>query len=154
MGLVHSGVPVQLALKLKSLFGIQYFVETGTYIGNTVVWASKHFERVFTIEASEKLWKQTSQQYGSVRNIEFLHGNSADRMKDVVDLIEVPTLFWLDAHWSGGVTYGEGDECPLMDELKALNGSKFEKFILIDDAHLFLAPPPLPHRLEYWPSIV
>ena len=63
-------------------------------------------------------------------------------------------LFWLDAHWSGSQTYGEDDECPLLEELEIILSSNLKNFaILIDDARLFLAPPPLPHNLEIWPSI-
>jgi len=62
-------------------------------------------------------------------------------------------LFWLDAHWSGGDTYGENDECPLMDELKIIFQYRKNYVILIDDARLFMAPPPKPHKIENWPSI-
>jgi hypothetical protein len=62
-------------------------------------------------------------------------------------------LFWLDSHWSGGDTYGENDECPLMDELKIIFKYTKNYVILIDDARLFIAPPPKPHRIENWPSI-
>jgi hypothetical protein len=62
-------------------------------------------------------------------------------------------MFWLDAHWSGGETYGENDECPLLEELAIINVSPYEHIILIDDARLFLSPPPAPHRIEQWPDI-
>jgi hypothetical protein len=60
----------------------------------------------------------------------------------------------LDAHWSGGDTYGQEDECPILEELKIIFNSPIKNFaILIDDARLFLAPPPLPHILKSWPTI-
>jgi hypothetical protein len=63
-------------------------------------------------------------------------------------------LFWLDAHWSGGETYGKEDECPLIEELEII--FKYDKncIILIDDARLFLAPPPKPHNFKNWQSLI
>jgi hypothetical protein len=62
-------------------------------------------------------------------------------------------LFWLDAHWSGGETFGEEDECPLLDEIAVIDGDGPSHIILIDDARMFLAPPDLPHEAESWPTI-
>ncbi|MDB5150055.1 MAG: hypothetical protein JWQ57_4075, partial [Mucilaginibacter sp.] len=42
---------------------------------------------------------------------------------------------------------------PLIDELDLLNTFSGDCFILIDDARLFLAPPPLPHNLAQYPDI-
>jgi hypothetical protein len=50
-------------------------------------------------------------------------------------------------------SYGENDQCPLLDELDILNQSDFEHCILIDDARLFLAPPPFPNSASYYPDI-
>ena len=53
----------------------------------------------------------------------------------------------------GGETYGDNDECPLLGELRALNLCRFDTYVFIDDARLFLSPPPLPHQCEQWPDI-
>lgn len=65
-----------------------------------------------------------------------------------------PALFWLDAHWSGGPTAGEQNECPVLDEIRAINDWSLsaESCILIDDARLFFGPPPPPHKLDQWPT--
>jgi hypothetical protein len=41
----------------------------------------------------------------------------------------------------------------LLDELKALEGSSSDQYIFIDDARLFLSPPPRPHDPSEWPNI-
>ncbi len=47
-----------------------------------------------------------------------------------------------------------GDECPLIEELKIIFQYKDRNYIiLIDDARLFLSPPPHPHNFTYWPSL-
>jgi hypothetical protein len=74
-------------------------------------------------------------------------------LKSVVPVLQSPSLFWLDGHWCGGDSFGEQDECPLPEELEIIGQSPHEHFILIDDARLFTAPPPLPHRIDAWPSI-
>ncbi len=65
----------------------------------------------------------------------------------------MPTLWFLDGHWSGGPTAGEQDECPVMAELDALRGAHPDDVILIDDARLFAAPPPPPHDPLQWPTL-
>jgi len=153
MGIVRNGPPAGIVCKLKSLYNISTFVETGTYLGGTALWASKVFERVITIEASEEIYRQTRQKYEYIGNIKLLFGDSRKVLAEVVSVHPTPAVFWLDAHWSGGETYGEDDECPLIEEIHAINISEYDHFIFIDDARLFTSPPPRPHRIEHWPSI-
>ncbi|MGB7894786.1 MAG: FkbM family methyltransferase [Microcoleus sp.] len=143
----------QLMLVLKNEYNLPTFVETGTFQGSTSVWAAEHFQKVFTIEFAKHIYESTSSAYSHVKNIEFLWGHTKEQLKLVVPQLNDPALFWLDAHWMGGGTAGENDECPLLEELEIINNSECEHFILIDDARLFLSPPPSPHRIEQWPSL-
>jgi len=61
-------------------------------------------------------------------------------------------LHWLDSHWFGAETAGENDQCPLLGELACLS-ERHQDIILIDDARLFLAAPPMPHNPAQWPTI-
>jgi hypothetical protein len=63
-----------------------------------------------------------------------------------------PTLYWLDAHWSSGTAAGKENECPLLDEIRLTSPGHPSDCYLIDDARLFLEPPPPPHRAEQWPT--
>jgi hypothetical protein len=81
-----------------------------------------------------------------------LKGDTRDYL-ELVLLNNDNILFWLDAHWSGGDTYGESDECPLIEGLRLIFSSRKNYAILIDDARLFLAPLPKPHKLENWATI-
>ena len=143
----------QLVLSMRDQFHIENFVETGTYTGITTCWASRHFHQVYTIERSERIFQATRESLMDLTNVEFFLGDSPVELKRVLQHIKTPALFWLDAHWSGGSTYGEGDECPLAGELEKINESQLNHFILIDDAHLFLSPPPSPHRADQWPDL-
>jgi len=153
MGIIHLGPPEELIFRLKETYRIQFFVETGTYLGKTAYWASHHFEEVWTIEAGERLFENTRLKYGNVTNIHFVLGDSRKALKDVCEALKAPALFWLDSHWSGDQTYGVEDECPLIHEIRTIIRSPVSHFVMIDDSRMFLSPPPEPHKMEQWPSI-
>lgn len=153
MGFIHPGVPQDLVLRLAKAFAVGTFVETGTHKGNTSAWASGHFSRVVTIEGSEHWYERTKPRLEPLGNVSMLLGHSRDVLPKVIAELTGPAIFWLDAHWSGRQTAGVNDQCPLLEEIAAVNRSAHEHFILIDDARLFLAPPEPPHDLDQWPDI-
>lgn len=153
MGLIYPGVHSVIVRQILENFTVENFVETGTYIGDTARWASDNFRHVFTIERSKPLWQEARDKYKETENIEFILGDSAEVLRDLVPRLNGTTIFWLDAHWSGGLTYGEGDECALLKELEAIFESTKDNFVLIDDARLFLLPPPRPHIASQWPDL-
>lgn len=153
MGIVRMGIPQELTLTLRTVFNIDVFVETGTFLGGTSSWAAKYFPRVVTVEAAPHLHAEAKKRHASLGNIDFKLGDSRQAMAEVVPKLTSPGLFWLDGHWSCGETAGEGDECPLMDELAVLAQSPLQHFVLIDDARLFAAPPPAPLDIAQWPTL-
>ncbi|MFO7733952.1 MAG: hypothetical protein R6X21_09920 [Candidatus Aminicenantes bacterium] len=153
MDIPSTPVIADLILKLQKEYSIHDFVETGTYLGATAVWASQRFERVYTIEASKELWERAVSNHASIGNIEFLYGDSWSVLDRLAPRLVSPIFYWLDAHWSAGNTFGEGAECPLLDELAIIQKQPQAAFILIDDADMFLSPPPRPHSPDAWPDI-
>ncbi len=154
MGIVHPGVPRELVLHLKEQFGLNTFIETGTYHGITAEWASSNFKKVRTIEYSRNLYDQTSKRCGNIKNIDFIYGDTRSELNQIVPALTEPAMFWVDSHFSGKETYGTNDPCPLIEELKAITGSPIEQFIFIDDARFFTAPlEPSHSRIDEWPSI-
>lgn len=147
------GPPQELMLNLSTEFHIKYFTETGTYYGGTAIWASQLFEKVSTIENSKEIYEITKNKYQGIDNVEFLLGDSRNLLEKVVDSLTEPGIFWLDAHWSGGLTYGNDDQCPLVEEIEIINRSSLDHFIFIDDARLFLSSPQPPHNIDQWPTI-
>ncbi len=142
MGAVYPGVPKQLAQFLHERYTITDFVETGTYLGNTSLWASEVFDRVHTIELSEALYSRAKSKYKDVGNISFHQGNSLDVLRTILPNISKPALFWLDAHYSCGETAGEGIACPLLGEIKEILNADEDHVLLIDDARFLLLYPP------------
>lgn len=153
MGNVWFGPPPALVLFLRHHFDINTFVETGTFHGNTAAWASQHFRRVITIERSESLHRRLTETPDRRENVTYLLGDSRSRLAEILPSLDGRALLWLDSHWCGGETAGATEECPLLEEIDVLRRSREDPFVLVDDARLFLKPPPPPHAAEQWPDI-
>jgi len=151
MGIVNFGVPTEQVKWFKKAFKLNTFIEGGTYVGRTAKEMAQSFEKVYTIEKSEKMYLIAQNKLRKCKNVTLLKGDTREYFDEILDKND-NLLFWLDAHWSGGDTYGEDDECPLMEELKIIFRYNKNFVILIDDARLFLSPPPLPHKVHKWPT--
>jgi hypothetical protein len=153
MGTINFGIPLQETRWLRTQMTLTVVVEGGTFLGTTALSLSKEFGKVYTIEKSSVMFEKAKGNVGAIQNITQLQGDTREHLPDIVAKTD-NVLFWLDAHWSGGDTYGESDECPLVEELNIIFNSPMSNYaILVDDARLFLAPPPLPHKIENWPAI-
>ena len=151
-GVENRQLMQELFVFLAGRFGISNFVETGTYRGQTARFASAHFQRVVTIEGAESIYRVTKQKLSNSSNIECLCGDSRIHLAKIMPDLLGSTLFWLDAHWSGGETFGEHAECPLMEELAAIYQGSSAPFTIIDDARFFISVPPVPHDITAWPN--
>jgi hypothetical protein len=143
-------LPQKLAEELRGRLGLTRAIETGTYRGHGTRLLATIFPQVITIEVAPALAEAARASLASVPGVEVRSGSSRNLMHELVDASQ-PTLYWLDGHWSGGQTGGVDDECPVLAELAAIGAGHPDDCILIDDARLFLAPPPPPHRSEQWP---
>jgi hypothetical protein len=152
MGTIQAAPLVSLALALVKAGRLENFIETGTYLGTTMPWASTTFRKVWTIEINPDYQRQAKINAGNVANVSFLLGNSRDRIAEVCGALDGPALFWLDAHAGAGY-FGPDENCPLLEELQAVFGSPHPHCILVDDARAFLAAPPPPFDYRKWPSL-
>ena len=154
MGMITMGIPESITLQLAAAGNCTVFIETGTFRGGTTRWASSHFPTVHTIERAEGLYREHSPGLSLLPGVTPHLGDSRDILPGLVaELGDRSAVLWLDGHWSGGETSGEGDECPLLDELRALTG-RVNDVILIDDARLFVCAPPAPHQPSQWPTLL
>jgi len=154
MGIVHPGVPERLTLWLRDEAAKKDFIETGTYLAGTALWAAQHFDRVITIEADRQLYEAARKRLASYTNVDVRLGRSQDVLAALVPKLSRPALMWLDAHWCGGdvAVAGESEECPLLEEIATIDAGRMQHLILIDDARFFLNPPSPPHKRDHWPS--
>lgn len=117
----------------QALTGYRVFVETGTYLGETLSRAARIFDRCYSVELSQELYARAKAKFSGPR-VEVVHGSSAEKLPELLRRIDQPAVIWLDAHFSGGITAGEGSD-PLLAELAALvEQRQMRHLVLIDDA--------------------
>lgn len=81
----------------------EYFVETGTYIGNGVEAALKYgFKHIYSIELSDELYYFCKKKFSDKNNVEIIHGDSGEKLLSVISEINEPITFWLDGHFHPG----------------------------------------------------
>lgn len=86
------------------------FIETGTCFGDGVQAAlDAGFTHVRSVEALPRLFKQSQRRFERNPNVKIYEGKSVDRLKEMLEGIPVPSVFWLDAHPSGPETAGHDD---------------------------------------------
>ena len=114
-------------------------VETGTYRGDMIDAQRDNFDTIVTIELDDDLFAAAEKKYEPYSHITVLHGDSGQLMVKAIELCDGPTTFWLDGHYSGGVTAGRKTDPPIVQELSIIAARECsdDDVILIDDARLF-----------------
>jgi len=143
---VRAGKPVPPpeAYKQKVVMGyaqkynVKTLIETGTCIGDMCYAARDAFEKIYSIELSRFLYNIAKQVLAEYRDITLFNGDSSIILPRILSSISEPCIFWLDAHYSGGMTSAGAFLTPITSELNtiALHPEK-RHVILIDDARDF-----------------
>lgn len=119
--------------------GHTILVETGTYMGDMVEAQKARFKKIISIELSFDLFKQAQKKFNKDDNVFIVQGDSGKVLSEVLKDINEPAIFWLDGHYSAGITAKGEKECPIFEELNAIfNSKRFEHILLIDDARCFI----------------
>lgn len=120
-------------------FNIDTLIETGTYLGEMVSGTKDVFREIFSIELDNKLFERAKKKFANYPYIHIIHGDSGKILPKILASLRKPCLFWLDAHYSGGVTVKGDVETPIVEELKAiLRHPNQNHVILIDDKDHFV----------------
>lgn len=147
-----GSIPFDLVAALKQALGLARAIETGTFEGDGTRELSRLFPSVVTIELSDSNIALAKRRLRAHDNIEIVKGNSGHAMGPLLRP-ETPTLYFLDGHWSAGPGDPPDNQCPLMDELAAIQGGHADDCVIIDDARFFLAAPPPPYTPAQWPRL-
>lgn len=114
-------------------------IETGTFLGETVNSLRNIFSRIYSIEIQQELYLKAKQRFMNVNHISILQGDSAEVLPILIETIKSPCLFWLDGHYSAGITGRGKYDSPIQQELLCiLNHEIKNHIILIDDARMFI----------------
>jgi hypothetical protein len=134
----HPFYKVRVLNKLRKKYGLALFVETGTAGADTIIKLSNKFNRLYTIELNLTTYNLAKVRTKEIANIKCFQGDSGDVLTKIIPLLDKPTLYWLDAHYSGAGTAMGSLETPIINELKhILSRGKKGDVVVIDDARCF-----------------
>jgi hypothetical protein len=132
--------------KMKADYGLQNFVETGTWLGDAVEYAlAEGYTPCFSVELKDEFWKAAVARFAG-RPASILHGSSEDKLPEILRQLDSnPTLWWLDAHLQDfyGLPADMVNRFPLERELELLCQMRdiSRDVILIDDLRIYEAGP-------------
>ena len=102
------------------------------------------FSQAFTIELDKELFNKAVERFKNQKNITVLNGDSGEQLHILLNesnKFKDKTLFWLDGHYSEGITAKGVLITPIIKELKAIQHhslhNNIDHVLLIDDAHMF-----------------
>ncbi len=128
-------------LLLKELF-VRYncvtFVETGTYFGETAGWMARFAPNVLTCEPEETLFSINHKRFKDRSNIKLWNAGSEQCFTEMLKHVHGRALFWLDGHFSGGITALTSQHTPIIHELNCIKESgRIDDVVAIDDIRQF-----------------
>ena len=132
-------------------------IETGTYLGDTSRYFAKLGYEVHTIEVSHELSDAIFPMLQSI-GVHCYCGDSGTLLPLVMQkILEGGTTkvnFWLDGHWSGGITSRASEyETPIVNELNSVAtflGQYTSVVIAIDDVRCFGNDPSYRAKNIWW----
>lgn len=128
----------QLIRDLARRFDTRVLVETGTHCGHTIAASLGAFDTIYSIELMDELYRHARGRFANHRKVKLRHGDSAHELPHILAEVSEPTLFWLDAHYSGDGTARAVCNTPILKELQTIASHQLKKHvILIDDARCF-----------------
>ena len=132
-------VKVLTLAHLVDVSGAKRFVETGTLAGSTSgMIAQIPGMHVDTIEITQHYYDKAMDALGDQKNVVQHLGDSADVLPRILKSLDEPAVFWLDAHFSGGLTGRSSKQTAIEDELLAIFAASPQKHIIvIDDVRCF-----------------
>jgi hypothetical protein len=152
-----NGMPVPPPQRFKQLVIKEYankykttiFIETGTYLGETIDYCKSIFKKVISIELDVTLFNNAKHKFAHENKINIYNGDSGILLEKVLTNIEEPCLFWLDGHYSEGMTAKGELNTPIINELNHIFNHQIDNHVvLIDDARCFTGEDDYP-TLDY-----
>ena len=128
------------------------WIQTGTFLGKTTNFLKERYSHLYTIEPEVSLYNNALERFNG-KNVTLYNDTSENVLPKLLKNLSGNLNFWLDGHYSEGITFKGKKNCPVEDELNAIeiNLVNFNQItILIDDVRCFL---PQNTRYSDYPSI-
>jgi hypothetical protein len=120
--------------RVQRVFQTAFFVETGTYRGETCRALQSFFEHLWTIELDPVLYENAKKDLARFPRISCLAGDSKKVLEQIIPSLTKSTLFWLDGHYSGDNTARGEEDSPLLQELRLIaKGPKPQEYVIVID---------------------
>src|SRR6266571_2442864 len=116
------------------------WVESGTFMGDTTSVLSKVAKMVYSIEPEPILFSKAEQKFRNTSNVRIIKGLSEDVFPKLLPTISGNICFWLDGHYSAGITFKGPQDTPVIDELASIGENLTQKgkiVVMVDDMHCF-----------------
>jgi hypothetical protein len=133
------------------------WIETGTYLGETTEFISKFAKKVVSIEPASELVGLARKKFSRQSNVSIAEGTSEEvlelTLSNLDEINKQDINFWLDGHYSEGITYLGDVECPVPEELSIIKDfikPSYKVTILIDDVRSF---SPTGETISGYPSL-
>lgn len=125
---IHKGLVKSLSKKYK----LKVLIETGTFAGESALWAEGEGFIVHTVEVSKDRWENLDNTFSGKENIHLYRGNSTVMLEEILGELKKPALIFLDAH-----SLDLNHEPPVLKEIEVIGKCKTKHIVMIDDARLF-----------------
>ncbi|OQW92615.1 MAG: hypothetical protein BWK78_01130 [Thiotrichaceae bacterium IS1] len=123
----------------------EILIETGTFLGDTPWFFRRDFQQIISIEVDPTLVALAKKRFRQWPNVSILEGDSATILPKILPDLKGRIAFWLDGHYSAGITGRGKKDCPIWEELGAITNSCQDQWtLLIDDARCFGTDPAYP----------
>lgn len=131
---------VKRAVLLRNGLPNCLWVESGTYLGHTTRVLASCSAQVISIEPDVNLFGKARSKFKKVKNITLVNGLSEDLLPGILADLRGNVCFWLDGHFSEGVTFRGPQDTPIRVELATIGRflSNFDKVVVfVDDIRMF-----------------
>jgi len=119
-------------------YGHRHFIETGALFGDMIAAIHPYFDHVTSIELDPALARGAARRLSGIQKVRIVEGDSGSELPKLLETLSEPAIFWLDGHYSGGITAQGERDTPIAAELDAILDHRVRNHVIaIDDARCF-----------------